>query len=66
MLYQAMKTFLIISLAFFISDNMTGLNSVYTMFEGHEVMFHVSVMLPYSNDTQQVLVYIFLNETGSF
>jgi len=33
---------------------MTGVHSVYTMFMGHEVMFHVSVMLPYSRDTQQV------------
>lgn len=37
-----------------VKDNMTGINSLYTMFEGHEVMFHVSVMLPYSKDTQQV------------
>eukprot|EP00111_Clytia_hemisphaerica_P002541 TCONS_00007245-protein len=37
-----------------VKDNMTGVHSVYTMYEGHEVMFHVSVMLPYSKDTQQV------------
>ena len=36
------------------TDNMTGVHSVYTMYEGHEVMFHVSVMLPFSRDTQQV------------
>ena len=47
---------------FFCADNMTGINSVYTMFEGHEVMFHVSVMLPYSTDTQQVcIIFNFCN-----
>ncbi|XP_065647136.1 GTPase-activating Rap/Ran-GAP domain-like protein 3 isoform X2 [Hydra vulgaris] len=37
-----------------VKDNMTGTHSLYTMFEGHEVMFHVSVMLPFSKDSQQV------------
>lgn len=37
-----------------VKDNTTGMQSLYTMFEGHEVMFHVSVMLPFSKDSQQV------------
>lgn len=37
-----------------VKDNTTGVQSLYTMFEGHEVMFHVSVMLPFSKDSQQV------------
>ena len=32
---------------------MTGNHSLYTMYEGHEVMFHVSVMLPYSKESKQ-------------
>ena len=35
----------------------TGSHSVYTTFEEHEIMFHVSTMLPYSKeDRQQVSV----------
>ena len=34
---------------------MTGTQSYFTSFEEHQVMFHVSTMLPYSNeDIQQV------------
>lgn len=32
---------------------MTGKYSVYTIYEGHEIMFHVSTMLPYSKDNKQ-------------
>lgn len=32
---------------------MTGKHSVYTIYEGHEIMFHVSTMLPYSKDNRQ-------------
>lgn len=32
---------------------MTGRFSVYTIYEGHEIMFHVSTMLPYSKDNKQ-------------
>ncbi len=36
----------------------TGEWSVYTEFEGHEVMFHVSTLLPFSEgDPQQVRAY---------
>ena len=34
-------------------NNATGTTSVYTVFEGHEVMFHVSTMLPYSKENRQ-------------
>ncbi|XP_046845302.1 GTPase-activating Rap/Ran-GAP domain-like protein 3 isoform X2 [Xenia sp. Carnegie-2017] len=34
--------------------NMTGIASVYTQYEGHEIMFHVSTLLPFSDDPQQV------------
>lgn len=32
---------------------MTGKYSVYTIYEGHEVMFHVSTLLPFSKDNRQ-------------
>lgn len=32
---------------------MTGKYSVYTLYEGHEIMFHVSTLLPYSKDNRQ-------------
>lgn len=32
---------------------MTGKYSVYTIYEGHEIMFHVSTLLPYSKDNRQ-------------
>jgi len=32
---------------------MTGRYSVYTIYEGHEIMFHVSTLLPYSKDNRQ-------------
>lgn len=36
-------------------NDLTGKESVYTQFEGNEIMFHVSTLLPYSdNDNQQV------------
>ena len=38
-----------------IRGNMTGEESVYTTHEEHEIMFHVSTMLPFSaEDSQQV------------
>lgn len=41
------------------TDDSTGLSSVYTVFEGHEIMFHVSTLLPYTTaNEQQVCVYI--------
>jgi hypothetical protein len=33
--------------------NSTGRESVYTAFSGHEIMFHVSTLLPYSKDNNQ-------------
>lgn len=35
------------------AGDMTGKHSVYTIYEGHEIMFHVSTMLPYSKDNRQ-------------
>lgn len=32
---------------------MTGKYSVYTLYEGHEIMFHVSTLLPFSRDNRQ-------------
>uniref|UniRef100_A0A8C5U4S0 GTPase-activating Rap/Ran-GAP domain-like protein 3 n=1 Tax=Malurus cyaneus samueli TaxID=2593467 RepID=A0A8C5U4S0_9PASS len=31
----------------------TGTHSIYTVFQGHEIMFHVSTMLPYSRENKQ-------------
>ncbi|XP_071495920.1 GTPase-activating Rap/Ran-GAP domain-like protein 3 isoform X1 [Diadema antillarum] len=36
-----------------VKNNTTGTESVYTMYEGHEIMFHVSTLLPYSKDNRQ-------------
>jgi hypothetical protein len=35
------------------TDDTTGINSVYTVYQGHEIMFHVSTMLPYSKENKQ-------------
>ncbi|NXD39549.1 GARL3 protein, partial [Copsychus sechellarum] len=34
-------------------NDTTGTCSIYTVFQGHEIMFHVSTMLPYSRDNKQ-------------
>ncbi|XP_066294167.1 GTPase-activating Rap/Ran-GAP domain-like protein 3 isoform X3 [Branchiostoma lanceolatum] len=34
-------------------NNTTGIKSVYTVYQGHEIMFHVSTALPYSKDNRQ-------------
>ena len=40
-----------------VHNNMTGTESVYTLFEDHQIMFHVSTLLPFSQeDTQQVRI----------
>ncbi|XP_050432904.1 GTPase-activating Rap/Ran-GAP domain-like protein 3 [Adelges cooleyi] len=36
-----------------VKGDMTGDYSAYTIYEGHEIMFHVSTMLPYSKDNRQ-------------
>ncbi|XP_076436139.1 GTPase-activating Rap/Ran-GAP domain-like protein 3 [Babylonia areolata] len=36
-----------------IKSNTTGEESVYTVYEGHEIMFHVSTLLPFSQDNKQ-------------
>ena len=35
------------------SGDTTGRESVYTIYEGHEIMFHVSTLLPYTADNKQ-------------
>ncbi|XP_055959069.1 GTPase-activating Rap/Ran-GAP domain-like protein 3 [Patella vulgata] len=38
-----------------IKSNTTGEETIYTVYEGHEILFHVSTMLPYTpNNKQQV------------
>ncbi|XP_019396622.1 PREDICTED: GTPase-activating Rap/Ran-GAP domain-like protein 3 isoform X5 [Crocodylus porosus] len=34
-------------------NDTTGICSVYTVYQGHEIMFHVSTMLPYSKENKQ-------------
>uniref|UniRef100_A0A803SUM1 GTPase activating Rap/RanGAP domain like 3 n=1 Tax=Anolis carolinensis TaxID=28377 RepID=A0A803SUM1_ANOCA len=34
-------------------NDTTGLHSMYTVYQGHEIMFHVSTMLPYSKENKQ-------------
>jgi hypothetical protein len=36
------------------SDDSTGLYSVYTEFEGNEIMFHVSTLLPFTPNNRWV------------
>ncbi|KAJ9592123.1 hypothetical protein L9F63_001351, partial [Diploptera punctata] len=36
-----------------VKGDMTGRYSIYTIYEGHEIMFHVSTLLPYSKDNRQ-------------
>ncbi|CAH1785534.1 unnamed protein product [Owenia fusiformis] len=36
-----------------VKTNSTGEESIYTVYEGHEVMFHVSTMLPFSDSNKQ-------------
>ncbi|KAH9645820.1 hypothetical protein HF086_012547 [Spodoptera exigua] len=36
-----------------VKGDMTGSHSIYTMHQGHEIMFHVSTMLPFSKDNKQ-------------
>ena len=38
-------------------DNSTGKQSLYTVFQGHEIMFHVSTMLPYHVENKQQVEY---------
>ena len=40
-------------------NNATGTQSLYTVFGGHEIMFHVSTMLPYSEDDRQQVCTIY-------
>lgn len=45
----------------FVADS-TGTHSLYTTYQGYEIMFHVSTMLPYMpNNPQQVNKHFFLN-----
>lgn len=37
----------------FSADDTTGIKSIYTVYQGHELMFHVSTMLPYSKENKQ-------------
>ncbi|XP_055643647.1 GTPase-activating Rap/Ran-GAP domain-like protein 3 isoform X2 [Toxorhynchites rutilus septentrionalis] len=36
-----------------VKGDMTGKHSIYTLYEGHEIMFHVSTLLPFSRDNRQ-------------
>lgn len=49
--------FAIVPLLMFLSllpaDDTTGIKSIYTVYQGHELMFHVSTMLPYSKENKQ-------------
>ena len=36
-----------------VHNNMTGNEAIYTLFEDHQVMFHVSTLLPYTKDDKQ-------------
>jgi len=38
------------------TGNSTGTESIYTVYEGHEIMFHVSTLLPISKENKQQVV----------
>ena len=40
--------------------DMTGAYSLHSIYEGHEIMFHVSTLLPYSKDNKQQVSDFFL------
>ncbi len=52
---------IVVHLLCFHADNSTGKTSVYTVFEGHEIMFHVSTLLPYSTGNEQQVLSQSLN-----
>ena len=39
----------------FCTGNTTGATSVFTVFEGHEIMFHISTLLPFTTGNEQQL-----------
>jgi len=46
-----------------VSHGQTGSQSVYTVFRGQELMFHISTKLPFTEgDMQQVLLIIIMIE----
>lgn len=47
-----------------LSGDMTGRYSVYTIYEGHEIMFHVSTLLPYSKENRQQVSSLFRFHVG--
>lgn len=47
-----------------VAGDMTGKYSYYTVYDGHEIIFHVSTMLPRTKETkQQVTIVILLHLT---
>lgn len=40
------------------AGDMTGKYSIYTLYEGHEIMFHVSTLLPFSRDNRQQVCFV--------
>ncbi len=52
-LLRAFERHKIIAKSALLSADTTGLESIYTVYEGHEIMFHVSTMLPYSKENKQ-------------
>ncbi|POI33810.1 hypothetical protein CIB84_002438 [Bambusicola thoracicus] len=50
--FSLIDVFLLRILSFF-ADDTTGTFSIYTVYQGHEIMFHVSTMLPYSRENRQ-------------
>lgn len=54
---KAPSDFLFVFVCVWITADSTGTHSVYTTYQGYEIMFHVSTMLPYMpNNPQQVRV----------
>lgn len=45
--------FVLCCLSLLPADDTTGIKSIYTVYQGHELMFHVSTMLPYSKENKQ-------------
>ena len=47
-------------------DDITGKESIYTEFQGFEIMFHVSTLLPFHPDDPQKLERKFVHLKSSF
>ncbi len=61
--YSSSRSLFFLTRVFLITADTTGTESVYTVYEGHEIMFHISTMLPYSQDNKQQVPYSYIYDS---